>query len=288
MNSNNMKKKYIYTLWTKPLVNAKSLYNNIAYLLLSVHLVKKQASDITIYTDIFGEILIKHFFKDIRIDTQIVSQFDNLQLDRWSIPKLYTINAQKDAHCHIDHDVFLWTKIPEFEEKNDIIVQNIEINGLFPNFYKTNFYRFFENNENIHADLLECLETEDFGGYNCGYIDVYNIDISKQWTDFAIDLNNSFINNFTWDDCTLVEQFTLYFLSKKYNYKIGHITEVDYLSIDSADFSYRPSFNFKYTHLMREKKNPEIINKIEKILQKLDTNLYNKLYDIQHLLLKTD
>jgi hypothetical protein len=281
-------KNYVYTFWTKPLIKNNSLYKNIVFLLLSIHLTKKLASNITIYTDTFGENILKKFNLNININTKIINQFDNLSLEKWSIPKLYTINDQQNPHCHIDHDVFLWSEMPEFQNECDIVTQNIEVELFFTKYYKESFYRFFENNESIPIDLLSCLETNDFGGYNCGYLDIYNIDVSKEWTDFAINMHNCFVQNFTWSDCTLVEQFSLYFLSKKNNYKIDSITKVDFLSDDGGDFLYKPNFDFKYTHLMKEKENPEIIHKVEKIIQKLDINLYNQIYDNQSFLLNND
>jgi hypothetical protein len=283
-------KKVIYTLWTKPLIIEKKLYNNILFLLLSIHLMKKQSREIIIYTDTFGEMILKKFNLDVEINNIVINQFNNLDVKKWSIPKLYTINAQKEPFLHIDHDVLIWDTINYTNLNNnncDILLQNEEVGGLFPLMYKLSFLRYFRNNENIPADLLDCLDDNQyFGGYNCGYLDINNIEISKKWSNFAIDIANSFVNNFIWDDCILVEQFSLFFLSKKYNFNIGTITQVDYLSETSANFEYKPKTDFRYTHIMREKRNPIMVSKIEKILENFNPEMHIILKNNEYFLLK--
>jgi hypothetical protein len=251
---------------------------------------KKQSREIIIYTDTFGEMILKKLNVDVEINNIIINQFNNLDVKKWSIPKLYTINAQKDPFLHIDHDVLIWDRI-DYKNDNDydIILQNEEIGGLFPLMYKLSFLRYVKNNENIPADLLDCLEDDKyFGGYNCGYLDINNIEVSKKWSNFGIDMSNSFVNNFIWDDCVLVEQFALFFLSKKNNFNIGTITQVDYLTETSANFEYKPKMDFRYTHIMREKRNPIMVSKIEKLLEYFDPKSHEILKNNEHFLLKND
>ena len=139
-------KKIIYTFWVKPLILDNSLYEYMVYFLLSIHLAKQQSKNIKIYTDDFGKFILNKFFSDLEIDTSIINQFNNLQKEKWSIPKLYSINNEKKPFIHIDHDVFMWDPIILLNENFDITVQNEEIGGLFPSMYKTSFYRYFNNN----------------------------------------------------------------------------------------------------------------------------------------------
>lgn len=262
-------KNIIYTLWTKPLIK-NNLYDNIVYLLLSVELVKQFADTICIYTDNYGKEILTKFNLDVKINTNIINKLDNLDIKRWSIPKLYTIKNQNKPYCHIDHDVFLWEK-PNIKNNYQVITQNIENGDFFGNIYKKSFNNYINNNSTILDDFVNYSDTNIFGGFNCGYIDMYDMDISKQWSNLSLNLNDTFINNFTWDDCILIEQFTLFYLYKKYNLNIGELLKVDY------NYDNYKSNNIKYTHLMRSKKSKEILYKVEQNIYKLNLKLYNKL-----------
>jgi hypothetical protein len=264
-------KKFIYTLWTKPWIRSNSLYLNFVCFLLSLELVKKQSNNIIIYTDNYGKEILNKLDLNVEINTSILHDLEMHYL-RWSIPKLYVINSQKEPCCHIDHDVFLWGKMPDLN--GDITVQNLEKSNFYASFYKRSFMRYIINNNNINDDLLKEASGEDFAGYNCGYLDIKNIDASKKWTDFAIEIDNNFQNGFEWIDCTLIEQYSLYYLSNKLNLKISKLFgNGRYDVLQNQEY-------LNYTHLMSEKFNPLMSEKIENKLLETNDLLYNKLYRI--------
>jgi hypothetical protein len=260
-------KDYVYTLWTKPLIYNRNLYQNIVYLVLSVILVKKNARTISIYTDTVGAIILNEIFSDININTEILNTLNDLSIVKWSIPKLYTIQSQTKPFCHLDHDVFLWDVMPHFE-KCDIVTQSAEITKNFAGMYQKSFENYKQHNLVID-ELNECKE---FYGYNCGYLDIYNIDVSNQWVDFALKIEKSFNKNFQWIDCILVEQFSLNFISKKKSFKIEKL----FNDIENIDV------NIKYTHLMGAKQKKFILNEVEKKILKLDLHTYIKLLNFKN------
>jgi hypothetical protein len=270
-----MSKKYIYTIWTKPWIvgnHKRYFYDNILYLLFSIELLKKQNANIKIYTDDYGKNFLKNLNIDIELDTNIVNNFENLDVKKWSIPKLYVIKNQSEEVCHIDHDVFLWEP-----QKNlthyDIVTQNFENSEFYFGFYKELHTHYINNAENVSKELKEF---NYFAGYNCGYIDIFNVSIAKKWVDFGIDLSNN-LKKFRWKDCSFIEQFSLYFLSKKNNnFKIGYLFD----AFNNA--SYHPETERKYTHLMGQKdffSDTTLI--VTNALKKINFNLYKKLIDLK-------
>jgi hypothetical protein len=267
-------KNIVYTFWTKPFLFKNNLYDNLVYLLLSIELTKKFGQKICIYTDNHGYKILDKFNLDVEFNINILNTLDTLDINRWSIPKLYTIYNQKSPFYHIDHDVFLWEK-PQFNSNYQIIVQNIEHGDFFSNLYKLSFNRYINNNSIILENFINY--NNDFGGFNCGYLEINDINISRQWSEFALNFNDTFINNFDLIDCILIEQFSLYYLYKQYNLNIGNLLEI----LDNDENVIFPP-KIKYTHLMGSKKSIEILEKIEKKIYQLNINLYNKLMDFKN------
>ena len=176
-------KNYIYTFWTKPYFikdnnRKQELYKNVLYLLLSIELTRKISKNITIYTDWYGELILKKFYSDIEINVTLLNSLNLTDVDRWAIPKLYVMNRQTEPFCHIDHDVFLWEEI-NMSFDYDIITQCLEKDSYYENFYKQQLIDYLQYNP-INDLFLNLIKNQQFAGYNCGYIDVYNLDCDKQ------------------------------------------------------------------------------------------------------------
>ena len=276
--------KIVYTFWTKPYFLKNNLYNNIINLLLSVSLSKNYASKIIIYTDYYGKFILSRILDDVSFNTEILNIYCNsLSIDRWAVPKLYVMNNQKKPFVHIDHDVFLWENVLNIGTESNLVVQSFEFDNFFPGFYKELFVNYISNNENKHDFLINHLIENDFAGYNCGFINAKDIDFIKKWTDFGIDLNNNYKNNFRFIDCTFVEQFALYVLVKEFNIKIQEIIPmVSYEKDGEILLEYEDKS--KYTHLMGAKNKPETAKKIENKLKDLFPDIYNKLLNNNFLL----
>lgn len=278
-------KKFIYTFWTKPFMLNNSLYKNIVFLLLSIELVKKQSKNITVYTDEYGELILKKFFNDIEINIDILKNID-FSIERWSMPKLFVMNEQKESFCHIDHDVFIWERIPE--RNCDVLTQSLENDDLqkqhcFSKFYKEIFMNFISNNRYIDPLLAKHVENHDYAGYNCGFLDFYNLDLCKQWTEYAITLHKNYFNNFRHIDCAFVEQFTLYAIVKHFNFKAEELISMIFYENDGK-IEMKYENNIKYTHLMASKKDINMAQ-IEQKIQEYNPYLFLQLKENQNLLL---
>jgi hypothetical protein len=242
--------------------------------LLSINLAKKHAKAITINTDKFGKEILNSICNDVEI-IENLNRFDNLDINRWSIPKIYIINFQKVDFCHIDHDVFLFKEPPVFSNV-DFVSQEIEDSMGFQSFYKDLYLNYINNNNNKISEIfIEAYNQHIFGGINCGYLDFKNLDIAKEWSNFAINVNDLFVKNFRWIDCCLVEQFTLYVLYKKHNYNIRNLFN------NPVSEELRKKNSLGYVHLMTGK-NEKTFKKTISILKK-DCNLeYEKLISVQN------
>jgi hypothetical protein len=277
-------KKFIYTFWTKPFILNQTLYKNIIFLLLSIELIKKQSRNIVIYTDEYGKLILKKFFNDIEINIDILKNVD-FHTDRWSIPKLLVMNEQNEPFCHIDHDVFLWEEISE--RNCDVLTQSLENenqkNHNFSKFYKEIFMNFISNNRYVDAILIKHLENNDYAGYNCGFLDFYNLESCKKWTEYAIKLHNNYFNNFRHVDCVFIEQFTLYAIVKHFNFKVEELFPT--IHYDNTDkFEIKNDNNIKFTHLMGSKNNDNVLHNVEQKLQEYNPFLFLKLKDNKNLL----
>ena len=265
-------KKYIYTIWTKPWIKNNTLYSNLLFLTLSIEYIKNYSKKIIIYTDSIGKQVCDFIFnKEIEIVNNL-DRFGNLDLNRWSIPKLYTINEQDSEFCHIDHDVFLLKEIP-FYKNVDFVAQSKEQNANFKKFYKELLMNCISNNTDVPNIILDYINKgKACKGINCGYLDFYNIDIAKQWTDFAINLNNIYIKNFRHIDCCFVEQFSLYALSIENNYNYKTLFDFD----NNDNYANN---DIGYIHLMTAKEGSflKVLTQAENILKKNNYQRFLKL-----------
>lgn len=266
-------KKYIYTIWTKPWIKNNTLYSNLLFLTLSIEYIKNYSKKITIYSDYIGKQICDFIFnKEIEVINNL-DKFDNLDFNRWSIPKLYTINEQDSEFCHLDHDVFLLKNIPSYDNV-DFTIQSEEKNNDFQEFYKGLVLHYISNNNDIPNIILDYILNKGkiCKGINCGYLDFYNIEIAKQWTDFAINLNNIYTKKFRHIDCCFVEQFSLYILSKEYDYNYKTLFDFD----NNDNYANN---NIGYIHLMTAKKENflKVMTQAEKILKKNNYEIFRKL-----------
>jgi hypothetical protein len=169
--------------------------------------------------------------------------------------------------------VFLFKDPPDFQNV-DFISQEIEDSIEFRSFYKNLYLNYINNNDNISDIFTEVYNQNIFGGINCGYLDFKNLDISKNWANFAISVNHSFVKNFRPIDCCLVEQFTLYVLYKKYNYNVKNL-------FNSFSEELRKKNSIGYVHLMTEK-NKKTFEKTITILQRDYSIEYEKLINYKN------
>jgi hypothetical protein len=124
----------IMSMWTKPCTDGKShgfrtIENMMDSLILSVNVAKKHYPEIHFYTDNLGYEWITPYLDQLPF-TKIevcLDQFNWVPDLYWSFVKVAVYTLQKEPFIHIDNDVFLWDKIPEYILKNqDFVFQEKE------------------------------------------------------------------------------------------------------------------------------------------------------------------
>lgn len=90
--------------------------------------------------------------------------------DVWSISKLYAyqqITKKEEPFFHIDYDVFLFKKLPDWFESGDVCVQHIENYEQIEKYYYTDvFFKKCPNKYLVKEEIQQAYNMGIFGGNN--------------------------------------------------------------------------------------------------------------------------
>ena len=196
-----------------------------------------------VYTDNHGNSLLKKY--KIDVPTRVLN-FDikSHQFPKFSQAKMHTMSLQEQPFCHLDHDVFLFKEQKDYDNC-DIVTQHIETGAMFYSCYYLGYNTMTSQNILLPPEFYRCASYDDYAGYNCGYIDVKNLDVCKEWCKIGVNLSKEYSPIRRSDNC-IPEQFCLYALAKYRNYNVKT------LFIDPV-FNQQESEVAGYTHLMNAK-----------------------------------
>ena len=289
-----MKKKYIWTYSTKFQKNSHNIFD-ISLLALSIQEAKKHASDIVIYTDSLG--------KDILYSLGIREKYD-LLLDEiaqspikemYVYPKMFVLSRQSEPIIHLSNDVVVREDFSLNKNTADIVTEFLEtpetesIHFHEMKMYKDAYSFMLEQNPKTKIfDFIEATnqnEPPNILGYNCGFIDVNNLDSLKVWAKESLRLFNlSLTKNkqFHLGCNILFERSLLYFLSQKLNWQIGTLFDAN--NVPSKNYFHAKGRKNNIQDLapkvleLLENKNSIIYEKIEK---KINSKLRKKIKDVK-------
>lgn len=211
----------------------------------SAFLCKKAYGQVNLLTDSKG---YKFFKNKVKFDSiEVLKELDNIPdayRQVWSMGKLICFKHLADNNIpflHVDYDVFLWKKLPDFIENADVFVQNKEYNAIdhykvdiaykycrFKNFEvpKKNFLqKLFNLKDNIYPNYAYNMGI--FGGQDLNFIKKYatnslefvlHPDNAEYWT--KIPILNSFLQSIYWSKATIAEQWYLAKCEEIFNKKI--------------------------------------------------------------------
>lgn len=253
-------------------------YNLMSWALSCLSL-RQNYEDVILYTDSNG---YKMFHEYLELPyKKIVLQYNNLNCheDLWAYPKLLTYSIQEKPFVHIDGDVFLPNKLPQYIESGELIAQNAETGTLY---YKHIMKQIMESSVLIPDYLLEKLNKDSISSYNAGVIGGNDLKFIKEYCQSAFefirenhlnDIDNKTVNiNYN----ILFEQILFHCLAEKKNKIVS--TVIDH-PIDDNGYSYNEFcdfYSFNATNLMhiigRHKQN-------ERICELLSRTLLNKYPD---------
>lgn len=203
--------KYIYSFWSKPLLEKKDalsledfsklLKAYIKFYGISLNLAKKGLEDIELITDDYGYRYLKYLpYSKIRKDLNDIRNYSG---GLWSLGKIYSLSLYNEPVCYIDCDFFI-KNTEKFKNKIntecwDIITQSKELNPSFSFSYSIGLKYFFSIlDKNIKKDFPEFLFYDSYGYcYNDGILGFKNLQAKKEYTEKAIKLFNYFKNNNT-------------------------------------------------------------------------------------------
>lgn len=200
---------------------------------------------------------------DLPIKEYITGSFVEAPKGLWNYSKLLAMTLIEPPFIHIDNDVFLFKKLPKFK---DYLFQSIESFKIY-RFYDE-LIKNIDNSSIIIEDSIFDVNLKN--AVNCGVIGVGSKDLIYEWVIPSLNLIHSdeFKELCASDDKLyeiVVEQFTAYCSAIKNCRDIKYVIDDKNILKDSVDKGY--------SHFISSsKRNPEKMEKIKKLLQKLKQN----------------
>jgi hypothetical protein len=292
-------RKAVWTFWTKPKMNDKSLpWGTDKHFLLSWVLSFESAKrfypqTVLITDDAGADLLINKLKLSF---TEVSTCLEDLKEEDtrfWMLGKLYSYRMQQEPFVHLDYDVYLWKRLPLRLDQAPVFAQNPEplINGdtIFDDhIYRTGLFKslVFSANGLIPKEMTWYLRMEGFQyAASAGILGGNHISFLHHFADSALSLIQSPSNKPIWEYMynqynpttsitpnLLVEQ---YFLSACIEYHKGR-AESPFFDIDlaflfkSQEDSLQPKSaqEHGFTHLMASAKaNKILLSRLERRVQ---------------------
>jgi hypothetical protein len=219
-------------------------------------------SDRTLYTDADGE---NWLINKLGLPyTNVITSLDHLNHFNpllWAIPKIYVYGQQTTPFIHADGDVFIWRKFDEEFEKNDLIVQNFELD--FP-YYRDSIDQIIKHFKHIPAEIKHMLyRNETVQSVNAGVMGGQNYAFFQKFAAFVFEFIQRNIETVPMLDVgtsnTFFEQLLFYILAKREGLRIRPLMDdVDETFSKVLGFSSVPVLN-TYIHTVGISKSKDFI-----------------------------
>ena len=193
------------TMWTKPLFDKISILkkmgknqkilDELEFLctmwMFSSLLAKRQYKDnVELITDSAGEeFLIKGLqlpFDSVKV---VLDDYDNISSRLWAYGKIVSYSMQNEPFIHIDNDVFITKRFPDFIEEGELIVQHFEAQR-----------ETYQNGEVLVDNLFHVPDSYkkyhwENGAYNMGIFGGTDIEFIKKYIDGKFKKNVIIMDN---------------------------------------------------------------------------------------------
>ena len=199
--------------------------------------------------------------------------------ETWSISKIYAyqqILKQNKPFLHIDYDVFLFKRLPDWIEKSEIAVQHLEDVDILKKYYNIDV---FENKcPNLflyNKDIKKAANMGIFGGNNLDAIGFYVDETLKLFND--VDNRKSFWLpknvGLTYHNAKaiLLEQFYLMNCLETIEIKTTPL----FKNLINGWPTEKDATEYGYTHLLGSKGNIELMKQIENTILKYENSEIN-------------
>jgi hypothetical protein len=232
---------------------------------LSAMLALKNYGNITLITTKKGLDLLSGIpYTNIELFEEDV---DKTFKDTWSISKMYAykqIAKKNEPFLHIDYDVFLFKRLPDWFEKSNICYQHIEESKHISYYYKFDtFFEFCKNTYLSDKSLRFAYNLGVFGGNDIESINFYLNEAFKLYFDKE-NLESFWLKTglglYHGTKTTLLEQWYLACCLKKINVIPTPLFENnDKINIDAVDLGYCHVWGAKNINEVHEKIKNKII-----------------------------
>lgn len=189
----------------------------------------------------------------------------------WSISKIYAykqISKKEEPFLHIDYDVFLFKKLPEWFNSSKIVTQNIENFKRVRTAYDLN--KFFNNCPNtgiINPNIRYACNMGIFGGSDFEFFNLYTEKVLELVLDEENRINYWENKNLkTTARAVILEQYMLVNCLEFFNKKMTTL-------FNTTEPKENVAKKLGYTHLMGSKKEKKILNKVNGTLKLYDLSL---------------
>jgi len=240
----------------------------------SIELLKKQFSEVVLYTDSYGSKLFEDFnFSDI-----LVSFDSTYPKELWGIAKLETQALQVKPFVHVDGDFFLFN-FPDKARKADVIVQSKEYRAKK---YYNNVYKFLRRHDLCDPFMSEVTYNAGFlGGNDLERLNKYSI-YGSQNAKRAFEIVDKkekeiiYCLNFYFEQCEIVKfspvpntsflgSYHQFLGSPNYSHFIGPLRNIEDLA---NNFKYLKEVEVKSGIYMEDVCSDEAMEKMRKEIKK--------------------
>jgi len=216
----------------------------------------------------------KDLFKNLGFSSvTVMEDIDSIPLEygqMWALGKIMAIKEilkKQQPFLHLDYDVFLFKKLPEFIEKAEAFAQSPEPTNPI---YELNTFYFHCKNKYLLEGAKSQIGSNMgiFGGNNLTFFKNYsesslNLILDKQNKELFTRTGEELGFGGMWSRAIIAEQYYYNVASDYYNIPITYL--FDYYRPNEEDCA-----KYGYTHLWGAKDNPHWQNQIRQIAQKLN------------------
>lgn len=236
---------YIWTYWPDPR-KAAQVHFDLACLALSSAFIARYATPRAVYTNSEGARQIERY----GIPVPILCTLDHLDGEnpgKFALAKIDTYSRVQSPCTHIDYDVFLSRFQPI--SSADFCCQSLEHDGIFRGTYKSIHDCFLDEGGILPPEMLPYSQTQDFRGYNMGFVQVNNLDFLHKYAAISRPLFSQ-MKTVDYGNNALPEQFLFYCMVRTAGIQVDELFPESLWDEPTRD--KRHSEN-GYTHFMGKK-----------------------------------
>jgi len=250
--------KAIYSLYTPPgstdfAYGFSTVEDHAATMALSVELAKKQFERVELVADTAGKAFAEKYKIGFDSISTTLDKLHDKQLDPklWAYAKIYACSLQKEPFVHIDGDCLLFEDLPPACKSADMFFFGEDANNNGGYRAMSEHYFNLTKQKRTSPPLLV---------YNCGVIGANKLKYIDQWNRIAHEYIFAMSNKVLWQHPQTNAATQNFFFEQYFIAQILHESKAKVEILVKESIS-KPAY--KAAHLMGEKRNAELIERIK-------------------------